>query len=107
MKKRILFIINPISGVGKSNILPQLIKKHIDDAIFSYEIVYTEYKGHAVKISRDAADNGFDIVCVAGGDGSVNEVGSALINRKTALAIPPTGSGNGIARHLGLSMGLK
>ena len=107
MKKRILFIINPISGVGKKNTLPQLIHNHIDHSIFSYEIAYTEYKGHAVKISTDAADKGVDIVCVAGGDGSVNEVGTALINRKTALAILPTGSGNGIARHLGLSMRLK
>lgn len=107
MKKRILFIINPISGVGKKNILPDLIKSHIDESIFSYEIVYTEYRGHARTISKEAADNGFDIVCVAGGDGSVNEAGTALINRKTALAILPTGSGNGIARHLGLSMRLK
>jgi YegS/Rv2252/BmrU family lipid kinase len=107
MKKRIRFIINPISGVGKKNILPDLIKTHIDGTIFTYEIVFTEYRGHARKISEEAADKGFDIVCVAGGDGSVNEAGTALINRKTALAILPTGSGNGIARHLGLSMRLK
>ncbi|HLW29258.1 MAG TPA: diacylglycerol kinase family protein [Brumimicrobium sp.] len=107
MKKRILFIINPISGVGKKNVLPDLIKKHLDDTAFSYEIVYTQYRGHARKISEEAADNKIDIVCVAGGDGSVNEAGTALINRETALAILPTGSGNGIARHLGLSMRLK
>lgn len=107
MKKRILFIINPISGVGKKNVLPDLIKKHLDDTAFSYEIVYTQYRGHARKISKEAADNKIDIVCVAGGDGSVNEAGTALINRETALAILPTGSGNGIARHLGLSMRLK
>lgn len=107
MKKRIRFIINPISGVGKKNILPRLIETHLDHTVFTYEIVYTEYRGHAIKISKDAADEGFDIVCVAGGDGSVNEAGTALINRKTALAILPTGSGNGIARHLGLSMRLK
>ncbi|HLV42455.1 MAG TPA: diacylglycerol kinase family protein [Brumimicrobium sp.] len=107
MKKRIRFIINPISGVGKKNILPALIETHLDHSVFTYDIVFTEYRGHAAKISKDAADNGFNIVCVAGGDGSVNEAGTALINRDTALAILPTGSGNGIARHLGLSMRLK
>lgn len=107
MKKSIRFIINPISGIGKKNILPKLIQEHLDHSTFTYEIVYTEHRGHARILSQQAAEEGIDIVCVAGGDGSVNEAGTALINTKTALAILPTGSGNGIARHLGLSLKLK
>ncbi|WP_107038233.1 diacylglycerol/lipid kinase family protein [Brumimicrobium mesophilum] len=107
MKKSIRFIINPISGIGKKNILPGLIQKYLDHTAFTYDIIMSEHRGHARQLSKNAADEGIDIVCVAGGDGSVNEVGTALIDTKTALAILPTGSGNGIARHLGMSLKLK
>ncbi|RFC55119.1 diacylglycerol/lipid kinase family protein [Brumimicrobium aurantiacum] len=107
MKKSIHFIINPISGIGEKNILPSLIQKHLDHSIFTYKILFTEHRGHARLLSKTAAEEGVDIVCVAGGDGSVNEAGTALINSSTSLAILPTGSGNGIARHLGLSLKLK
>ncbi len=107
MKKSIRFIINPISGIGKKNILPAMIQEHLDHSLFTYDIVFTEHRGHARTLSKDAAEQGINIVCVAGGDGSVNEAGTALINTNTALAIFPTGSGNGIARHLGLSLKLR
>ncbi|PKR81652.1 diacylglycerol kinase [Brumimicrobium salinarum] len=107
MKKHILFIINPISGVGKKNILPDLIAKYINQSLFEYEIVFTQHKGHAEELSAQAAEKNIDVVCVVGGDGSVHEAGKALIHKKTALAILATGSGNGVARHLKLPLNLK
>lgn len=107
MKQRIRFIINPISGVGKKNILPKLISRYINKSIFDYDIVFTEYRGHATELTRKAVTENIDIVCAVGGDGSVNEVGIALIDTNTSLAILPTGSGNGLARHLNLSLKLK
>lgn len=107
MKKHIRFIINPISGVGKKNILPKLISRYIDKSIFDHDIVFTEYRGHATELTRKAVSENIDIVCAVGGDGSVNEVGIALIDTNTSLAILPTGSGNGLARHLNLSLKLK
>jgi diacylglycerol kinase (ATP) len=100
MKKRILFIINPISGVGQKNILPQLIENHLDYSKYSYEISYSNYKKHAKELAYEASKIGIDIVCAIGGDGSVHEVGTALIGTQTKLAIIPCGSGNGLARHL-------
>lgn len=100
MKKRIRFIINPISGIGCKTTFPHLIKTHLNHDIFDYEIVITQYRKHAKKIAEDSARDGFDIVCAVGGDGSVHEVGTGLIGTKTKLAILPAGSGNGLARHL-------
>jgi diacylglycerol kinase (ATP) len=102
MKKRIRFIINPISGVGKKNELPAIINEHLDHDQFSFDIAYTEYKEHAKEIAKKASEEGIDIVCAVGGDGSVHEVGTVLIGTSTKMAIIPCGSGNGLARHLGI-----
>lgn len=107
MKKSIRFIINPISGIGKKNILPDMIERYLDQDKFNYQIVYTEQRGHAKELTQTAVNEGIDVVCAVGGDGSVNEVGSVLANTNTVLAILPTGSGNGLARHLRLPLKLK
>ncbi len=99
-KKRIVFIVNPKSGVqGKKFIVAQ-IEKNIDKNLFDYEVTFTRRQGHATEIARKAAEEGVDIVCAVGGDGTVNETASALVHTSTALAIIPSGSGNGLARHL-------
>lgn len=102
MKQKIRFIINPISGVGKKGDLPFLIEQNLDHSKFEYDIKYTEYRKHAKEIARAASEEKIDIVCAVGGDGSVHEVGTALIGTQTKLAIIPCGSGNGLARHLGI-----
>lgn len=99
MKRRILFLINPISGIGKQKTVEQLLIKEFDHKKLEYVIQYTRHRGHAHDLAKAAADQ-FDVVVAVGGDGTVNEVGSALIKTKTALAIIPTGSGNGLARYL-------
>ncbi|WP_277479396.1 diacylglycerol/lipid kinase family protein [Catalinimonas alkaloidigena] len=102
-KKRCLFIINPISGIGKQKLLPQLIKRHLDHLQYSYDIAYTQYAGHAPLLTdENKAD--FDIVVAVGGDGTVNEVATALVDSPTTLAVIPSGSGNGFARYLDISM---
>ncbi len=100
MKQRILFIINPKSGVGKKKEIPSLIETHLDKSLFDFEIAYTERRYHGKELALQASKNGVDIVCAVGGDGSVHEVGTALIGTKTKLAILPAGSGNGLARHM-------
>ena len=98
--KKIVFIINPISGTGSKDAIPGLIGERIDTERYAYEIVYTEYAGHASEITKDCVARGIDIVVAVGGDGTVNEVARALVGSATALAIIPCGSGNGLARHL-------
>ena len=107
MKQKIRFIINPISGIGKKGDIPDLIKSYLDLSKFEYDISYTEYRKHAKKMAYKSSREGFDIVCAVGGDGSVHEVGTALIGTQTKLAILPTGSGNGLARHLNISLDIK
>ncbi|MGD1844800.1 MAG: diacylglycerol/lipid kinase family protein [Salibacteraceae bacterium] len=106
--KKYRFIINPISGVGKQKVLENLLPKHLDQHAIEWEVTYTEAAGHAVDLSREAAQKGWDAAVVVGGDGSVNEAAQGLVHQQhCALGIIPTGSGNGFARHLGLPIGLK
>ncbi len=103
-KKKIIFVVNPISGTqNKQNIL-KLLPKHLDADKFEWAVVNTEYAGHAAKMAREAAHNGADIVVAIGGDGTVNEVARSLTHTQTALGIIPCGSGNGLARHLQIPM---
>ena len=73
-KKKIAFIINPISGTqGKEHILKWLDEK-LDKNRYMPEVIYTEWAGHAVEIaSRKAKDEVFAVVAI-GGDGTINEI---------------------------------
>lgn len=104
MKKKILFIINPISGVQKKANLPQLIAQNLDLTQFDYTIKYTERAGHATYIAKEAVEEGLDIVVAVGGDGSINEVAESLIDTDVVLGVIPMGSGNGFATHLKLPL---
>lgn len=97
--KKILFIVNPIAGVKKKKNIPQLIEKHLDTSTLSYKVVLTEYAGHGKELAKEALDS-FNIIVAVGGDGTVNEIASAVTHSNAALGIIPMGSGNGLARHL-------
>jgi diacylglycerol kinase (ATP) len=100
VKKKIIFIINPRSGVSKKKNLPALIKKTIDPGKYDYEIIFTTHPKHGTQLAKEAIKKGVDIIAVAGGDGSLNEVAGELLNTPVVLAPIPLGSGNGLARHL-------
>jgi YegS/Rv2252/BmrU family lipid kinase len=106
-QQHIVFIVNPVSGIGKQKVIERLIDERLDKAKFVSSIVYTNAPGHATEISRTAAADGVDIVVAVGGDGTVNETAAGLVGTSTALAIVPAGSGNGLARHLKIPMNLK
>lgn len=77
-----------------------MIDKHINKDKYEFEVKHTEYPQHATELAKSATNSDIDIVCAIGGDGTVNECAKALVHTNTALAIIPSGSGNGLARHL-------
>lgn len=103
-KQKIRFIINPISGTKHKDQLPSQIEAHLDHTRFDYEIFVSQYAGHAAILAKDAVNQHVDILAVAGGDGSINEVGTPLIGTDLALAVIPCGSGNGLSRCLELPL---
>jgi YegS/Rv2252/BmrU family lipid kinase len=105
-KKKIVFIVNPKAGITpKSKVVIELLAGNIiPSSRFIPEVIFTERAGHATEIAREAVKNGADIVVASGGDGTVNEVACAMANTGIPMGILPAGSGNGLARCLGISM---
>jgi len=102
--KKAVFIVNPISGTQSKELILNLLKEKMDKNRYIWEVMYTEKAGHAVELAANAAQSGTDIVVAIGGDGTINEIGRSLIHTDTALGIIPCGSGNGLARHLHISL---
>lgn len=105
-KQKIVFIINPKSGTGKQKKVENAILSILDKNLFDVKIEYTEYAKHAIEIARNHK-NLSDIIVAVGGDGSVNEIGSELINSNIKLGVIPVGSGNGLARHLKIPLSIE
>ncbi len=106
-KKKIMFVVNPVSGVQNKASILRTIEEKIDANLYDYSIAFTQYAGHATVLAATAVERGIDIVVAIGGDGTVNEIGRALVRTPTALGIIPCGSGNGLARHMGISVDAK
>ncbi|WP_051203379.1 diacylglycerol/lipid kinase family protein [Hugenholtzia roseola] len=101
MKKKYLFLLNPKSGTARKEPLITALHERLRfESDLRYEICYTTYAGEGRKLAAQAAQEGYFAVVAIGGDGTVNEVAASLLDSATALGIIPTGSGNGLARHL-------
>ena len=99
-KQKVLFIINPHAGIGYYKKIYRLVGKYLDTARFDYKLVSTQHRGHGQILAKEAVLNGTDIVIAVGGDGTINEIARVLIRTKVLFGFIPTGSGNGLARHL-------
>ncbi|MHC1778582.1 MAG: diacylglycerol kinase family protein [Lentimicrobium sp.] len=101
-KKRVLFIVNPVSGVNQSrkSMLADVVAERFDPDFFEWEIRLSESAVHVQELSREAAAAGVDIIVAVGGDGTLNQVVKGMIGSNATLALVPAGSGNGLARHL-------
>ena len=98
MKKRMLVIVNPISGVGRQKKIERILNDNLNKDLFDYTVRYTEHIHHGTELAREGAMQGFDVITAVGGDGSVNDVISGMHGSDATLGIIPCGSGNGLAR---------
>jgi YegS/Rv2252/BmrU family lipid kinase len=102
----VAIIINPLSGgasPAKGRKRAELAAEALAKSGERGDIFVTEGRGHARELAAAEAKRGARLVIAWGGDGTINEVGSALVFGSTALGIVPSGSGNGLARELTVS----
>jgi diacylglycerol kinase (ATP) len=103
----VAIIINPISGGAspaaarrRAQLARTVVEAHGEPA----EVFMTERPGHARELAKAAVKRGVRLVMAWGGDGTINEVASALVFDEVPLGIIPAGSGNGLARELGVNL---
>ena len=100
-----LLIVNPVSGPrNNAERLSAEIVRKIEAAGHTVTAKMTEKAGDGGLFATEALHKGYDAVIACGGDGTVNEVGVALLGTKMPLGIIPNGSGNGLARELRIPM---
>lgn len=102
--KQISFIVNPRAGAGHHEALEKLIAEQAKIHQSAIEVNYTRAQGHATELAAAAAHQGAHVVVAVGGDGTLNEVAKGLIGTPASMGIVPRGSGNGLARHLGIPL---
>jgi YegS/Rv2252/BmrU family lipid kinase len=99
----VTIIINPVSG-GTSLVSAQaraeLAMAQLTVRGEPGEVFVTERRGHGRELAQASVRRGDRLVIGWGGDGTINEIASALVGTSTALGIVPAGSGNGLAREL-------
>ncbi len=103
----LIFVFNRRLGKRIRSRLIRTLKSRGNSFPFSWEIRETEYAGHARALARQAADSGARVMVAVGGDGTVNEVIQGMGNSSAILGILPLGSGNGLARSLGIPLRLR
>jgi diacylglycerol kinase (ATP) len=100
MSKRIQIIVNP--AAGKDRPVLSDFNTAFQDADIAWDVSITKGAGDARSMADQAVADKVDIVGVYGGDGTITEVASALLNTEIPLAIFPGGTANAIALALGI-----
>ncbi|MDE6811007.1 MAG: diacylglycerol kinase family lipid kinase [Muribaculaceae bacterium] len=115
--RKLMLIINPIAGnrAGEKAIESIEAEAHklsyreakegdVTERRYKLDLRFTAHPGHATTLAREAVEGNYYGVVVCGGDGTVNEVARGICGSTTAMGIVPLGSGNGLARHLGIPL---
>lgn len=102
-QRKIAVLVNPKAGRGRAL---RRLSDFEDLAIrhgLAFEIWKTEYSGHAQILAAKAVEQGIDRLVVIGGDGTISDVADRLAGRDISLGIIPGGTGNDVARSIGIT----
>lgn len=102
MTRKFLFFINPLSGTKNKLHLEEKITKLCEEKGLSFEILFTSKEGDYGFLYQKVIDENVTDIAIAGGDGSIRPIVSAVLNLPVNIGIIPVGSGNGLARTAGI-----
>lgn len=102
MKTKIHFIVNPIAGSGKNHFTEDFLYKYFEESEFEIRVKESEYSKHAITLANESIKENVNVLVACGGDGTINEVASCIVNSEIILGVIPIGSGNGLASNLNI-----
>ena len=102
MNRKILYLVNPISGTTKKKKLEPLIRQHTEAAGIDYDIIPSVADGN-YKHLLPLIEEGVTDIVACGGDGTINALVASLQNAPVNIGIVPLGSGNGLALTAGIA----
>jgi diacylglycerol kinase (ATP) len=102
MRRKIIYLVNPISGTREKTRLVSLIRERTEAEKVPFEILPTVASGDYDFVRVKIKEEGYTDVIVCGGDGTVNQVVHSLVRTKVSFGIIPMGSGNGLAFTAGI-----
>jgi diacylglycerol kinase family enzyme len=98
--RRMLVVVNPYASTMSARLKSLVV--YALQGRYDVEAVDTQRRGHATDLCREAREEGFDVVCAFGGDGTVNEVANGLAGCGTPMTCLPGGATNVYCRMLGI-----
>lgn len=98
----IYFIVNPVAGHGNTRAIAKEIEKELKEKKIKYEMVYSEYPGHAIELAAGVNGEEFSMVVSVGGDGTLNEILNGMNLKTMSLGMIPAGTGNDLIRCTGI-----
>lgn len=104
---RAFVVLNPVAGQSDTGRIRRVLERRLSEAGWSYEVHETKEDERIAEVVRDALDREFDIFAAAGGDGTVSGVAGGLVRTGIPLGIIPVGTGNTLARELGVPLDLE
>ncbi len=107
MTRKIIYLINPISGTSKKDKIRELVEKVTAAKGIEFRVFHTNAAGDYEFLREHIVKEHFTDVVILGGDGTVNQVTGELRNTGVHFGIIPVGSGNGLARAAGIPTSMK
>ncbi len=101
--RRAACIFNPVAGAGTGNTTVGAVRDRLLREVPAVELWPTEWPHHAADLARRASEDGYDLLVVQGGDGTVNEAVQGLAGQESpALLVLPGGTANVLVNEVGL-----
>ena len=103
-KPKTFIVVNPVAGVSQSETVREKIESALQAKEIPFEVYETTGKDNFKQIIRNAVQQGFKLVIVAGGDGTLSGVVDGLVDTQIPLLILPTGTWNALAQALNIPL---
>ncbi|WP_438961167.1 diacylglycerol/lipid kinase family protein [Nonlabens sp.] len=105
--KKVAFLINPISGKNGNQLDISTVYQFLSREEYEVSSYVSKSKSDLQQLVKACIDKGYHYIIASGGDGTINTIASYLVNTSLILGIIPRGSGNGLAKHLGITDSLE